>query len=107
MRIQNLILAMTFCITGTLSAYSTTIPSKTPERIQIQALLNNIDYKQYLTTEAKVNISFFVTAKNEIVVVSTDNKDLDHVLKLALNYKKIAMNDLDYQTIYTIPVSIK
>jgi len=107
MRIQNLILAITFCITGTLSAFSATIPTKTPERIQIQSLLNAIDYKQYLTNETKVNISFFVTAQNEIVVVATDNKDLDHVLKLTLNYKKIAMNELNYQTIYTIPVSIK
>ena len=49
----------------------------------------------------------FVNAQNEVIVVSTNNKDLDAIVKSTLNYKKIAVNELEYNKVYTVPVVIK
>ena len=54
-----------------------------------------------------MSISFFINSQNEVIVVSTNNRDLDGVVKSTLNYKKIAVNELEYNKVYTVPVLIK
>ncbi|MBK8626407.1 MAG: hypothetical protein IPN86_12840 [Saprospiraceae bacterium] len=78
-----------------------------PVGTQIQSLLKGIDYDKFVAKETKINITFFVNAQNEIIVVSTNNQNLDNVLKSTLNYKKVSMNELEYNKTYTIPVLIK
>ena len=82
-------------------------PTYDPVVTQIRTLIKGIDYDQYVGSETKMNITFFINAQNEIIVVSTNNKDLDEVMKSTLNYKKISMKELEYNKIYTIPVVIK
>ena len=77
------------------------------EGAQIQTLLNTIDFTNYIKTETKINISFFINSQNEVIVVTTNNKELDNVVKGTLNYKKIAVNELEYNKVYTVPVHIK
>ncbi|MEY3419804.1 MAG: hypothetical protein RIR48_84, partial [Bacteroidota bacterium] len=69
--------------------------------------LNSIDFTNYIKSDTKINISFFINSQNEVIVVATNNKDLDGVVKSTLNYKKIAVNDLEYNKVYTVPVHIK
>jgi DNA-binding transcriptional MocR family regulator len=80
---------------------------KRPEGIQIQTMLNGIDYHQYVTKGTKINISFFINSQNEILVVATNNQALDNVIKTTLNYRKIAVEKLEYNKVYTMPVLIQ
>jgi hypothetical protein len=80
---------------------------KKPEVNQIHSLLKNIEYSKFLEKETKLNISFFVNHQSEIIVVSTNHKELDSVIKATLNYKKLALDKLKFNEVYTIPVVIK
>ena len=80
---------------------------KKPEVNQIQSMLKGIDYGKFLEKETKLNISFFVNDQSEIIIVSTNNQDLDSVIKSTLNYRKISLYKLDFNKVYTIPVVIK
>lgn len=80
---------------------------KKSEGAQIQNILNTIDFTGMVKSDTKVNISFFINSQNEVIVVATNNKELDGVVKSTLNYKKIAVNELDYNKVYTVPVHIK
>ena len=81
--------------------------AKKPEGAQIRTMLNTIDFTNLVKSETKVNISFFINSQNEVIVVTTNNKELDGVIKSTLNYKKIAVNELEYNKVYTVPVHIK
>ncbi len=74
---------------------------------QIQSMLTSIDYGKFLEKETKLNISFFVSDQSEIIIVSTNNENLDSLIKSTLNYRKIAFNKLAFNKVYTIPVVIK
>ncbi len=77
------------------------------ESEQIQSMLRSIDFTNFVSEDTKVNISFFINSQNEVIVVTTNNNDLDSVLKSSINYKKIAVHELEYNKVYTVPVHIK
>jgi len=108
MKIVQKVLTIAFFsfLTQWASAANTTNTAY-PEGVQIQYLLKNIDFDNYVEKETKMSITFFVNVQNEIIVVSTNNKKLDNVVKSSLNYKKIAIEELEYNKIYTVPVVIK
>lgn len=108
MRIVQSFLTVVFFALLTQVSTASDLPSNVkPVRTQIQSLLKGIEYDKFVNKETKFNLSFLINAQNEIMVVSTNNQNLDDVLKSTLNYKKISMNDLEYNKIYTIPVVIK
>lgn len=80
---------------------------KKPEINQIQTMLKKIEYGKFLDKETKLNISFFVNSQSEIIVVSTNNQELDSVIKATLNYKKLALDKLKFNEVYTVPVVVK
>lgn len=81
--------------------------SKNPEGVQIQKMLTKLEFSSQVMKGTKISISFLVNAKNEIIVLSTNNKDYDDLIKTALNYQKISVSELDYNTVYTLPVEFK
>lgn len=81
--------------------------SKNPEGVQIQKMLTKLDFSAQVAKGTKINISFLVNAKNEIIVLSTNNADYDDLIKTALNYQKISISELLYNTVYTLPVEFK
>ncbi len=105
--VRNFLTVLSIAFIANLSNATDLSGAKKPEGAQIQTMLNSIDFTNYIKGETKVNISFFINAQNEVIVVATNNKDLDSVVKSTLNYKKIAVNDLDYNRVYTVPVHIK
>ena len=105
--VRNFLTVLSFALVANLSNAADLSVAKKPEGAQIQTLLNSIDFTQYVKGETKVNISFFINSQNEVIVVTTNNKDLDNVVKSTLNYKKISVNDLEYNKVYTVPVHIK
>lgn len=60
-----------------------------------------IDFDSELTFK----ISFIVNSNSELVVLSTNNRDLDDNVKSVLNYKKVAIDDLEFNKVYTLPIS--
>lgn len=108
MRIVQSFLTVVFFALVTQYATASNLPSNIkPVGTQIQSLLKGIEYEKFVSKETKINITFFVNGQNEIIVVSTNNQNLDEILKSTLNYKKLSMNELEYNKIYTIPVLIK
>ena len=91
---------------STVAGISGNIKSNT-EAIQIQSILSKIDFKRYTLLPSTFNVSFMINGKNELIVVNTNNKNLDGMIKSAMNYKQIAVTDLEYGKIYTIPVKIE
>lgn len=105
--LKSFIAVLGFALMTQLSFASNGNVTKKPESAQIQTMLNTIDFTGLIKSDTKLNISFFINSQNEIIVVTTNNKDLDNVVKSTLNYKKIAVNELEYNKVYTVPVHIK
>lgn len=106
-RVKNFLYVVCFLtVSGSMFA-ADALPLIKPESAQIQTILKSIDFDKYISDETKLNISFFINAQNEIIVVSTNSQDLDSVVKSTLNYKRIAVNELEYNKVYTVPVVIK
>ncbi|MFZ1703236.1 MAG: hypothetical protein WAT79_02755 [Saprospiraceae bacterium] len=80
---------------------------RNPEGIQIQKMLMEVGKVLDIEKGSKINISFLVNAQNEIIVLSTNNADYDKLIKNVLNYQKISISELNYNTVYTIPVVFK
>lgn len=70
---------------------------------QMLDFLDEIDLSR-LNGERKVFVDFMVNAKAEILVLSTNDKDFDDVIKSKLNYKKLSEHSLEIDRVYTIPV---
>jgi hypothetical protein len=105
--LKSLVAVFVFILMTQFSNATDVASTKKAESAQIQTFLNSIDFTNYIKSDTKINISFFINSQNEVIVVATNNKDLDSVVKSTLNYKKIAVNDLEYNKVYTVPVHIK
>lgn len=105
--VKNFLAVVCLLVTANFVNATELSANKKPEGAQIQTILKTIDFERFVLGETKINISFFINAQNEVIVVSTNNRDLDAVVKSTLNYKKIAVNELEYNKVYTVPVLIK
>ena len=92
-------------VLGTASA--SIDPTVKSARTEIKELIVKADITNNLASEVTVNVTFQVNSKNEIIVISTDNDDLDSNLKSVLNYKKLKSSDMNVGTTYTLPVKLK
>ena len=93
---KNIILA--FCLTILcITTYADTKPTiKKAEITQIQSYLEKIDFKEIILKDVKLIIHFMINDYNEIIILSTNNEDLDGYLKTCLNNKKIEITKLEY-----------
>ena len=105
--VKSVLVVVCFSIVTNFVGATELTTFKKPESAQIQTILKTIDFQNFIEKETKVSISFFINSQNEVIVVSTNNKDLDAVVKSTLNYKKIAVIELEYNKVYTVPVVIK
>ncbi len=105
--IQLTVLLAAFGVFMGLATVSGMPKSKKSETAQIQQILQTVDFGKFVSNETKFQISFFVNAKNEIIVTATNNDALDEIIKNSLNYHKIGVENLEYNQIYTLPVHIK
>lgn len=73
---------------------------------QISKYLEGLD--EAIKADSKtILVDFMVTEKAEIMVVSTNDKNLDATIKYKLNYKALSAPQLEMYKKYTIPVVIK
>jgi hypothetical protein len=107
MRITKSILmtALFALIVGTATA--STNPETNSARNEIKELIKKADLAENLKSNVTVNVKFMVNANNEIIVMSTDQKNLDGRIKSSLNYKKLKSSDMDINVTYTLPVVLK
>ena len=56
--------------------------------------------------EERVTIQFTVNAENEVVILSTDNEELDGYLKSRLNYKQLDTENLVVNERYVLPLLV-
>lgn len=73
---------------------------------QVQSYLNGIDV-ELLDGEKKVLVDFILNDKGEIMILSTNNKELDKTIKTRLNYKKLSNHGLVANKTYTFPLVFK
>lgn len=105
MTLFSLIILLSSSIMASTPSY---IDGKTPTSLQEQLheYLDNIDLKDIEEVE-KVYIDFMINPKGEILVLSTNNDILDRKIKQRLNYKKVYNHQLNYNEVYTLPVSFE
>ena len=107
MRITKSILmtALFALILGTASA--STNPETNSARFEIKKLIEKADLASIIENEVTVNVTFMVNGNNELIIMSTDKKDLDSRIKSTLNYKKLKSSDIKVNKTYTLPVILK
>jgi hypothetical protein len=107
-KINQFIIAICFSALAVLgSANNNTKPSAAKsETAQIQTYLDHLDYRKFIPTSTDLQVNFIVSDAKEIVVVSTNNIELDAFIKANLNYKSIETNKLERNTTYTVQVHI-
>ena len=107
MRITKSILftALFALVLGTATA--STNPNTNTARKEIKTLIQKANLTEYLKDDVTVNVTFMVNAKNEIIVMSTDQENLDTRIKSTLNYKKLKSSDMKVNMTYTLPVILK
>ncbi len=109
MRITKSILftALFAMILGTATANSDSDPNTNTARNEIKTLIQKSNLASELNSDMTVNVTFMVNAKNEIIIMSTDQEKLDRSIKSTLNYKKLKSSDMKVNVTYTLPVILK
>ena len=103
---KNLMFTALFAlILGTASA--NTNPENTTARKEIKTWIQKANLAQNLQKDITVHVTFMVNEKNEIIVTSTDQENLDSTIKSTLNYKKLESTDMLVNKTYTLPVVLK
>ena len=100
-----LMTALFTLILGTASA--STNPETNSARIEIKNLIEKADLAESIKSDVTVNVTFMVNSNNEIIIMSTNQKNLDSSIKSALNYKKLKSSDIKVNITYTLPVVLK
>ncbi len=88
------------------SATANTDPTLKSARTEIKEMIMNAELTAKVISEITINVTFHVNAKNQIVVISTDNESLDKSLKSALNYKALKSTDMRIGQTYTLPIKL-
>ncbi len=70
---------------------------------QVQAYLSGLDLGK-LDEDKTVLVDFILNSKGEMMILSTNSKELDSALKARLNYKVLQSHKLNLNKTYTIPL---
>lgn len=107
MRITKSILLSTLFafLLGTATANNN--PETTTARNEIKTMIQKANLVANLKDDVTINLTFEVNDKNEIVIMSTDQTNLDSIIKSTLNYKKLKSSDIKVNVTYTLRVSLK
>ena len=74
---------------------------------EISTIIHDLNLDITSLERTNVTVRFMLNADNEIIVLSTDNSELDNSIKYSLNYKELESTDLEKNRIYVLPVSFK
>ena len=112
MRNLRNLFAPVFALLLTTSAFASNIPENSPTgndalRKEIAKKFSNLDLANLdLKGNSVVKIQFMVNDHNELIVLRTDNKKLDSIVKSKLNYEEVKTTDISHNRLYSINVKI-
>ena len=106
MRISSILLSALFALVLN-SATAHTNPETNTARNEIKTLIQKSNLANNLKNDVTVNVTFMVNSKNEIIIMSTDQENLDSSIKSTLNYKKLKSTDMKVNVTYTLPIVLK
>ncbi len=105
-KIKNVIAALAILIVST-SAFANPTPESNSElRAELTKYINNIDFESVNDDDGVIHVHFTVNSKKEIIVLSTDNNQVDAQIKNVLNYKEVKSNKVETNKVYTLPVRL-
>jgi len=87
-----------------LSANNDKKPDSITEQITLH--LESMD-QDNIPNGTEVMVDFMVNGRAEIIVLATNDSELDYQIKNCLNYKKVSAADLQINTTYSIPLLFK
>ena len=108
MKTKSLVLSLTlfFASLALVNAKPTLKPGKSlTNKVKSELAKSGIDFTKY--DGEKVEVRFMINHDNEIIVLSTNNKDLDEVVKNSLNYDVVDDTELEPFQVYIVPVTLK
>ena len=94
--------------TVTSTTYANNLNSN-PQSIekQIESLLVKYADDFLIQNGQEFKMDFIINSKSELVILGTSAEELDGILKTILNYKKVIIDTLEFDKVYTIPVKLK
>ena len=81
-------------------------PSNSTLREEIAANLQDMSM-QNLGDISEVTIKFIINDEKQLIVLGSNNKDLQRKIEYRLNFKTIKADDVKINQVYTIPIKIK
>ena len=82
-------------------------PADTKAIKEIQSIVQNFDLDYEIVNNKTVKVHFMVNTSNEVVVLRTNDDDLDNVIKYGLNYKELKNKDLEVNKVYILPITFQ
>jgi hypothetical protein len=106
MKTLKTVLMVALFSAATFSANAGTDPTNSDNelRAELLSLVNDININDMDQELYRVEVHFIVNAKNEIVVVSTSDKEFDQILKSKLNYQTIKTGDIALNKLFILPI---
>jgi hypothetical protein len=106
MKTKNLFLAAAFTFIS-ICSFANNDPANDPAtrqkiRNEVASIIKSSDWK----VNQDFVVTFYVNSKNEIIVNSTNNKDLDYKIKSVLNYKTITSSNPQANELFILPVRV-
>ena len=105
--LKLVVTAFAFIVFSSASFANTVPDSKNELRTEIASFINNINFTEAETESDVIHVHFMLNTKNEVIVLSTDNKVLDAKIKDELNYRQIKAGVAESNKVYTLPIRIK
>ncbi|NNF34270.1 MAG: hypothetical protein HKN68_09180 [Saprospiraceae bacterium] len=108
----KILLAPIFALLLTTSLMAGTSPKKGSKeakealRTTIAKKFKSIDVESLNLKDNEVRVQFVINDESEIIVLRTDNKELDGIVKATLNYKEIDAGNLSKNSLYAINIKL-
>ena len=107
--LKNLVFAATallfsstaFAIDGSPEASHEQLRNEIAKKF-ININFDNIDVGEEIT----IKVQFLINDENEIIVLRTDNRQLDGMVKARLNYKEIKAKDVSHNSLYSVNIRL-
>lgn len=65
-----------------------------------------VDLENLTLKDTDVRVQFLINDENEIIVLRTDNDELDSIVKRTLNYEEVDDHDLSKNRLYSISIKL-
>ena len=75
-------------------------------RNEIAKKFMHMDIDRLNLKDNSVKVEFMINEENELIVLRTDNPELDYIVKARLNYKEVETTDLKKTHLYSISIKL-